>query len=611
MTTNLIEELLRQLPDSPGVYIMRGVKGNILYVGKAKNLRHRVKSYFNSPEKLTPKTRIMVQQINDFEFFVVSSEQEALILELNLIKRYWPPYNVLLKDDKTFPYLKIKLAEDWPRLHITRRLENDGSRYFGPFASINSLRRSLDVLKRIFPLRSCTQRIQGNKRVKPCLKYHMGYCLAPCAGMIGRTEYNKVLSQLINFLEGKHEVVTRELKKKMTRASENLEFERAGRFRDQLQAVTDVIEGQSIAMKVRGEQDAVAFAVDKGQACVQVFMIRYGKLIGRESFSLKGTENEEPVQIMTDFVQQFYSSSPYIPRQLVLQYPVNGPEVIEEWLSEKRRARVHIEVPQRGKKKQLIDIVAENARQGLEQLKIKQLAVPAAISGALAQLQKELNLPRLPSRIEGYDISNIQGTDAVGSMVVFEDGGPKPAQYRRFKIKTVAGANDFAMLQETLRRRFKRALSKDNENVSGAWSILPDLVLIDGGRGQLNAAKAVLEEMGLDNVSLASLAKENEELFIPQLARPVVLPKSALELKLLQRVRDEAHRFAITYFQNVHKKRTFASALDEIPGIGPRRKKALIKHFGSVQSIRLASVTELVKVSGISASLAEKIKENL
>jgi excinuclease ABC subunit C len=611
MTNVLIEELLRQLPGSPGVYLMRNSKGNILYVGKAKNLRNRVRSYFNSSHKLSPKTQMMVSQVNDFEFFIVSSEQEALILELNLIKRYWPPYNVLLKDDKTFPYLRIKFTEDWPMLHITRRLENDGSHYFGPFASVNSLRRSLDVLKKVFPLRSCDKPIEGKKSIKPCLKYDMGYCLGPCAGKTSRSEYDKVLSQLIQFMDGKHEPITRELKKKMDMAAENLEYERASRFRDQLLAIKDVVEGQSIAMKVKGEQDVIAYAADKDQACVQVFLIRHGKLIGRESFTLKGTSNEEPVQIMTSFVKQFYSSSAYIPKLLLLQYSIEDTEVIENWLSEKRDARVHIEVPLRGKKKRLMDIVAENARQGLEQLKIKQLSVPAALNDALAEIQKKLELDRLPSRIEGYDISNIQGTDAVGSMVVFEDGKPKPAHYRRFKIKTVAGANDYAMLQETLRRRFKRALSNDHGNPSTTWTILPDLVLIDGGKGQFNAAYAVIKELGLESIPVASLAKENEELYIPQQTEPVVLPKSSMGLRLLQRLRDEAHRFAITYFQKVHKKRTFTSLLDEIPGIGPKKKKALIIHFGTVQAIREATIEDLIKVEGISPSLARKIKENL
>jgi excinuclease ABC subunit C len=611
MTSDLIQELLRQLPASPGVYLMRNSRGNILYVGKAVNLRNRVKSYFISPAKLTPKTQALVEQVIDFEFFVVSSEQEALILELNLIKRYWPPYNVLLKDDKTFPYLKIKFNETWPRMHITRRIENDGSHYFGPFANISSLRRTLDVLKRIFPLRTCTQPIVVKTNARPCLKYHLGYCLAPCIGNVSRSEYDKVLAQLILFLEGRHEVITRSLKKKMEAASESLDYERAARFRDQLQAVEDVVEGQSIAMKVRGEQDAIAFAADKDQACVQVFMIRYGKLIGRDSFTLKGTSNESPQQILTSFVKQFYSAAPYIPRLLLLQHPLEDSRVIENWLSEKKKSRVGIEVPQRGKKKQLLDIVAENAQQGLEQLKIKQLSVPENLNEALAEIQKELHLPRLPSRIEGYDVSNIQGTDAVGSMVVFEDGKPRPSHYRRFKIKTVSGANDYAMLQEMLRRRFKRAANKENGDAAGAWAILPDLVLIDGGKGQLNAAREVMKEGGLDSISVVSLAKENEEIFIPGQTRPIVLPKSALGLKLLQRLRDEAHRFAIAYFQKVHQKRTFTSALDEITGVGPRKKKALLKQFGTVQAIREASLEELTAVEGINPNLAQKIKELL
>jgi excinuclease ABC subunit C len=608
MTTNLIQELLRQLPDSPGVYIMRDAKGNVLYVGKAKNLHNRVRSYFVSSDKLTPKTRVLVEQINDFEYLVVSSEQEALILELNLIKRYWPPYNVLLKDDKNFPYLKIKFTEQWPRLHISRRVENDGSHYFGPFANIQSLHRTLDVLKRIFPLRSCTQPIVVKNNARPCLKYHMGYCLGPCAGSVSRGDYDQVLSQLILFLEGKHEHITRSLKRKMGEASESLDFERAARFRDQLKALEDVIEGQSIAMKVQGEQDAIAYVAEKDQAYVQVFMVRRSKLIGRESFILKGALNEDTQQIMTSFVKQYYNASSYIPKLVLLQYPVEDKDVIENWLSAKKKTRVRIEIPQRGKKKQLIDIASENARQGLEQLKIKQLSVPTALEEALAEIQKELSLTRLPSRIEGYDISNIQGEDAVGSMVVFEDGKPRTSHYRRFKIKTVEGANDYAMLKETLRRRFKRAVAKDNGT---AWSIMPDLILIDGGKGQLNAARDVLKEMGFGSISLASLAKENEEIYILDRTKPIVLPRSSIGLKLLQRLRDEAHRFAITYFQKVHKKRTFKSALDEITGIGPKKKKALIKKFGTIQAIRQASIDDLMVVEGISLSLARKIRDML
>jgi excinuclease ABC subunit C len=611
MTSNLIKELLNQLPKSPGVYLMRNARGNILYVGKAINLHNRVRSYFSTPAKLTPKTRLMVNQVNDFEYFVVPSEQEALILELNLIKRYWPPFNVLLKDDKTFPYLKIKFNEEWPRLHITRRIDNDGSHYFGPYASISSLRQTLDILKRIFPLRSCTKPIEGKKNARPCLKYHLGYCLAPCAGKASRAEYDRILAQLIQFLEGKHRSVVCSIKQKMEKASESLDFERAARFRDQLQAVQNVVEAQSIAMKVKGEEDVIAFSADQDQACVQVFMIRHGKLIGRESFTLKGTKNEEPEQIMTSFIKQFYNASPYIPRILLLQHSIEEHETIQKWLSGKSKRNVCIEVPQRGKKKQLVDSVAENARQGLEQLKIKQLAIPATLTEALAEIQKELHLPGIPGQIEGYDISNIQGTDAVGSMAVFEDGKPQTSHYRRFKIKTVEGANDYAMLQEMLRRRFRRGISKENGNVSSTWAILPDLVLIDGGKGQLNAAREVMKEIGIDSVSLVSITKENEELFIPGQTQPIVLPRSSPGLKLMQRIRDEAHRFAINYFQKLHKKRTFTSVLDEVTGIGPIKKKSLIKKFGTVQGIRQATIEELMTLKGINRSLAQKIKDNV
>jgi excinuclease ABC subunit C len=611
MATDLIEELLRQLPSSPGVYIMRNTRGIILYVGKSTNLKNRVRSYFTSPQKLTPKTQLLVEQIHDFEYFVVSSEQEALILELNLIKRYWPPYNILLKDDKTFPYLKIKTAEDWPRLYITRKLEDDKSHYFGPFASTHSLRSTLDVLKKVFPLRSCTQPINEEKPVRPCLKYDMGLCPAPCGGKISRGEYQRVVNQLIKFLEGKQDSLIREIKKQMQTASDNLNFELAAKLRDQHLALESVAEGQRIAMKVRGEQDAIAFAVENDEACVQVFMIRYGKLIGRESFTLKGAGSEEPEQVMTSFVKQFYSSSPYVPKLLLLQYPVEDREVIENWLSEKKGARVNIEIPQQGNKKQLMDIVAENAKQSLGQIKIKQLSVPAALSEALAEIQKELSLPVLPSRIECYDISNIQGTDAVGSMVVFEDGKPEPSRYLRFKIRTVEGANDYAMLQEMLRRRFSRALSAEGTDIKGDWTVMPDLMIIDGGKGQLNAVREVLKEAGLDSLSIAGLAKENEELFLPDRSNPVVLAKSSLGLRLLQRLRDEAHRFAITYFQKVHRKRAFTSALDGITGVGPKKKKALLKQFGTVQGIRQSSSEEIQKVPGINKALADRIKESL
>jgi excinuclease ABC subunit C len=605
MTASLVTEQIRGLPTTPGVYLFKDAEGTIIYVGKASSLRHRVGSYFGAGQKLTPKIQRLVSQIADLEYFITASEQEALILELNLIKQHHPRYNVRLKDDKTFPYLKIDLGEDWPRVHITRTLKANGGRYFGPFASAKSIRQTLKLLKGIFPFRSCTREITGNDP-RPCLEYDIGHCLAPCIGQTSRAEYNEVIRQLILFIEGKQEKVVRQLEDSMNKAAESMDFERAARLRDQIQAVEAVVEGQRIAAKTKGEQDVIAFVSDRDQAYVQVFFIRNSKLIGRESYVLQGTRYEEPFKIMSSFIQQFYASAPHIPPLLLLQHPVEDKGTLQAWLAGKRGGAVKIQVPQRGNKKQLVDIVAQNSKQGLEQLRIKQLASPKALSAALEEIKKELNLPKPPERIEGYDISDIQGMAAVGSLVVFDKGKPKPAHYRRFKIKSVSGADDYAMLAEVLKRRFKRAAA-----ASGSWAIKPDLVLIDGGKGQLNAAIKAMQETRAGDIPAAGLAKENEELFIPGRAKPIVLPPSSPGLQLLQRLRDEAHRFALGYHHRVRRKQTFASALDSVPGIGAKRKKALVRQFGSLKSVRGASVEELANVSGITKGIAYKIKENL
>jgi len=550
----------------------------------------------------------MTARVADLDFYVTASEQEALILELNLIKRHHPRYNVRLKDDKTFPYLKINTGEDWPRIQITRRLEQDGARYFGPFASARSVRRTLKVVKRIFPFRNCTRPITGTD-ARACLEYHLKRCLAPCIGAVTRQDYAAVIKEVILFLEGKQARIVRELEKKMAKAAAALDFEKAALFRDQVQAIGEVIEGQRIAATVSGEQDAIAFAQERDQAYVQVFFIRNNKLTGRESFVLQGTRHEEPPQIMTGFIQQFYASSPYIPPLLLLRYPVEDITVLKDWLRSRRGGKVDIQVPRRGHRKQLIEIVAENARQGLEQLKIKQLAAPRTLEAAMTEIERELRLPHPPFRMEAYDISNIQGTAAVGSLVVFEGGKAKPAHYRRFRIKTVSGADDYAMLHEVLRRRFKRI--GNGVATPDSWAIIPDLVLIDGGKGQLNAALSALGEVGADSVPVASLAKENEGIFLPRKARPVVLPPGSPGLQLLQRLRDEAHRFALGYYQKVRRRESFVSALDALPGIGPRRKRALLKQFGSVQAIREASVAELAATGGMTNSLAKRVKESL
>jgi excinuclease ABC subunit C len=610
VTGSLIKEQLKQLPASPGVYLMKAVNGAIIYVGKASDLHNRVRSYFQASAKLTPKTQQLVTEANELEFFITASEYEALILENNLIKRYRPHYNVRLKDDKTFPYIRIDINEQWPSVSFTRRLKNDGARYFGPFTSPWSVRQTLKVLEGIFRFRSCNRSIDGTDK-RPCLKYHLGHCLAPCIGAVNREEYKKAIKQSILFLEGKQEKVITELQQQMKSASESLEYERAARLRDQIQAIKSVIEGQKVAAVVTGDEDAVAFATDKDQAYVQVFFIRRGKLIGRESFVLDGTNAEEPEQIMTSFVKQYYASATYIPPILLLQHKIEDKSAIQEWLKQKRNGAVSIQVPRKGNKKKLLQIVAENASQGLQQMKIKQLAATDVLEIALKEIKEKLSLPRIPERLEGYDISNIQGREAVGSMVVFEKGSPKPYHYRRFRIKTVSGANDYAMLQEVLKRRFKRFGNTEIQTTEGDWGILPDLVLIDGGKGQLNMVQKAMKEIGAETISLASLAKENEEVFIPGRKTPIILLRNSPGLQLLQRVRDEAHRFAVTYFTKVHKRQIFTSSLDKIPGIGPKRKRALLKQFGSVKGIKDAPLSELTRVSGIPHNLAERLKESL
>lgn len=606
--TAYLEEQIRHLPQSPGVYLMKDDGGGIIYIGKAARLRARVRSYFGRPDRLTPKTQRLVERIRDIDFFITGTEQEALILELNLVKRHRPHYNVSLKDDKSFPYLKIDTGERWPRIYITRRLDDTG-RYFGPFADAKSVKRTLALIQRIFPLRTCAKSLK--KRLpRACLEYDIGQCNAPCIDAVSQRQYAELLKQTILFLEGKQDRVIKELEGKMRRVADSQDYEQAARLRDQIQAVKKVIEGQRIAARVRGEQDVIAFAQDRDQACVQVYFIRGGKLIGRETFTLQGTSNETPSRIMSSFVEQYYNSATHIPPLILLQHPVEDGEVIESWLAGKRKGRVKLQVPRRGSKKELVDIVAENAGQALALAKIKHLASPETLEAALDELKAKLNLPATPLRMEGYDISNIQGTAASGSMVVFERGRPTPSRYRRFRIKTVAGADDCAMIAEVIRRRFRRHKEAAAPSAD-SWAAQPGLVLIDGGKGQLSAAMAAMRETGAESIPVAALAKENEDIYLPGRARPLILPPTSPALRLLQRLRDEAHRFALGYHHKLHRRQTFASALDDIPGIGPKRKRSLIRQFGSVKAIRQAGLEELAAANGMSQRLARKIKEYL
>jgi len=597
-------EQLKALPAKPGVYLFKDKEGKVIYVGKAANLSNRVKSYFGAPSSLSNKVQRLVAKIQDFEFVVTNSEQEALILECNMIKKYTPRYNVHLKDSKSFPYLKMDINEDWPGVHITRRVQKDGARYFGPFASPGSVRKTLRLIKKIFPFRSCSKRIDGKDK-RPCLDYYIRRCLGPCIGAVEKQEYHDVINQVILFLQGKQELILRELDTKMKAAAQQLQFERAALLRDQIKAIEEVIEGQKIATTLQGEKDIIGLAQNEKQAYVQLFSIRNNKLIGQDHFIMEGIQGESPGQIMTSFIKQYYASASYIPPLILLQHPVDEPAVLSKWLEQQRGSRVELQVPQRGAKKKLVDTAVENAVQGFELAQAKEIKVEVINSG-LRELKNRLRLPKMPRRIECYDVSNIQGALAVGSMVVLEKGWPKPSHYRRFRIKTVAGADDYAMIQEILRRRFKRGLTG-----KGTWAIIPDLVLIDGGKGQLNAALKLRQELGLDSIPMASLAKENEEIFIPGDPKPVYIAKDSPAIHILQRARDESHRFAISYHRRLRHKEGITSALDNIPGIGPMRKKALLRKFGSIEAIKEASSEELSQTEGITLALAKKVKEEL
>jgi excinuclease ABC subunit C len=606
---------------------MRDAGGQVIYVGKAAHLRNRVRSYFGSPLSMEGKTRLLSDAIADFEYVVTHTEQEALHLEAALVKRHQPLFNIRLKDDKHYPYLKVDLQDPWPRVYITRRVEKDGARYFGPFANAGSVRRTLDVVNKLFPWRSCTKTITGTDP-RPCLDYFINRCIAPCTSYCTKEEYDEVIRQVILFLEGRTEEVVRRLKGEMKQASISMEYERAARVRDQIESVERVTERQTVASTRPSDEDVFGLARGDTDAMVQVLFIRGIKMVNVDSFTLDGTKDEADGDVVASFVKQFYESATYIPKRVVV--PVELPEraLIESWLAERRGGRVELLVPQRGEKRRLVEMAANNARESLDMARVKWLADRGKTHNALTQLQEELDLPGLPARIECYDISNIQGTSSVGSMVVFGDGHPRPQEYRRFRIKSVTGANDFASMAEVLRRRFRRARENllretgaeapavDAASASGArddesFAAMPDLVIIDGGKGQLSAVTDVMREMGVKHIPTVGLAKQHEEIYVQDVSEPIVLPRASEALYLVQRIRDEAHRFAITYHRGVRGKSSIQSALDAIPGVGPKRKKALLKKFGSVRGIREAAVEEIAATIGFTAALAEKVKASV
>jgi excinuclease ABC subunit C len=630
-----IRKQLAALPGKPGVYIMRNARGEVIYVGKAARLKDRVRSYFGSAHGMEPKTFALRQQVDDFEYIVTGNPGEALILEATLIKRHQPFFNIRLKDDKRYPYLKIDVQNPWPRVYITRRIEKDGARYFGPYASAGSVRETLDLVKKLFPWRSCTKEITG-KDPRPCLDYYIKRCIAPCTAFCTKEEYDEVVNQVILFLEGKSDDVLKRLRSQMDAASEALEFERAAMVRDQLRAIERTVERQMISSTKKEDVDIFGLARGADDACVQVFFLRGTQMTGRDHFVVEGTQGETDSAVLGSFLEQYYESAQSIPRLVVVPVEPEDRENIEAMLSQRREARVEVRVPERGDKRQLLELATENARETLDMLRVKWLADSNKTEQALEELREELALPEVPHRIECYDNSNIQGTSAVSSMVVFVDGKPETSQYRRFRVKTVEGADDFATMAEILRRRFKRAALQGEPasqaaggtpdahpdetapthpsplipHPSEGWA-LPDLVIIDGGKGQLGAAVQVMRELGVYEIPTVGLAKRHEEIFLPGEDEPVILPRGSEGLYLVQRIRDEAHRFAITYHRQVRGKSATKSALDSIPGVGPKRKKALLRKFGSVKAIREAPLEEVASTVGFTRALAERVKEQI
>lgn len=604
-----LSKRLSALPTGPGIYQLKDDHGTVLYVGKAAILRNRVRSYFQSQRGKDPKTRELMRHVTDFEFIRTDSPTEALILENELIKKLQPKYNVMLKDSKTYPYLKIT-NEEWPRIISTRRIVQDGGRYFGPYTSAGSAYKALNLLNRLFPYRKCEKKITGHDEV--CLYYHIKQCLAPCIGATTHEEYMQAIENAALFLSGRGDEILRPLEEEMQQAADAWNFERAAEVRDRIDAVKHVLQRQKVVSSDSTTTDVIAVAQGPGgDAGIQVSFLRNGKLIGSEFFPMSARIEDEPSELIGGFVAQFYAEAALIPSRLLLQHPLPAAdsEVISEWLKERRGGKVEITVPQRGQKRALVEMVAKSANDNLEQNRVKFLSDEMRMTAALNELSDALDLPRLPRRIECFDISNLQGTNTVASMVVFEDGRPAKREYRRFNVKSVDGPNDFASMHEVIERRFKRAAERDEE-AEGKWTTLPDFVIIDGGKGQLNAALAAMEETGL-NVPMAGLAKENEELYLPGQSIPVILPRDSQALYLVQRVRDEAHRFAVSFHRQKRSKQAFTSSLDTIPGIGPRKKKALIKQFGSVAAIREATEEELIMVDGINAALAAQIKASL
>lgn len=606
---------IKNLPDKPGVYLMKNSLGEVIYVGKAKVLKNRVKSYFQKSKNHSEKVKVMVKNIAEFEYIVTDSEMEALILECNLIKKYSPKYNILLKDDKFYPFIKITVNDDYPRVFVTRRFAKDGSKYFGPYTNGSAVYETLDLIYKIFPLRNCKLVIKENgEKVRPCLNYHIKKCLGPCGGHISKEEYGKMINDIIDILSGKETYITKMLKSDMEKAAEELEFEKAASLRDKILSINAIAEKQKIFKTMEGDEDFINIEQDEKDSCIQVFFSRDGKVIGREHFIFENTANESIGEIIEDFIGSFYGGTAKIPKTIYVPQ-IDNFDLMEEYLTIKRGAKVWIKVPQKGQKKEMLEMVKNNARITLEKFKDKYLKDKEINRISLLELQDLLELEECPQRIEAYDISNIQGVDSVGTMIVFEEGRAKNSDYRRFKIKTVKGANDYDSMREILTRRFNHGLDeikaiqqRDLKLSAGKFSTFPDLIMMDGGKGQVNVALEVLQSLNID-IHVCGLVKDDKHQTrgIIYNNNELIINKGSNLMQLIRRIQDEVHRFAITYHRSLRDKRTLHSVLDDIPYVGEKRRRALLVKFGSINNIKKASMQELLETQSIDKKSAESI----
>jgi len=607
------EYQIKTLPDAPGVYLMKSHLGEIIYVGKAKILKNRVSQYFKSSKNHSVKVKAMVKNIFEFEYIVTDSEMEALILECNLIKRYSPRYNILLKDDKHYPFIKITINEEFPRVFVTRNIANDGGKYFGPYTDSAAVYSTIELIKQIYPLRTCRRSIkEGLPNARPCLNYHIGLCRAPCAGFINKEDYGEIIKDTIALLTGKGKNIKDDLKLKMESASETLEFEKAASLRDKILAIDKINEKQKIVIGNCENEDFINVYIDEKDVCIQVFFLRDGKIIGREHFILNDEAGRISSELIEEFIKRFYGGTAFIPKTIYVPF-INEAEILEQWLSEKKESKVTIKIPQKGEKKKTLEMVENNAKITLENFKLKDKRDKEVHKIALLELVELLELDEVPDRIESYDISNIMGVDSVGSMVVFEDGKPKSSDYRRFKIKSVIGANDYDSMREILERRFihgleevKKIKERNLELSKGKFCIFPDLILMDGGKGQVNVALEVLSNLNI-NIPVCGMVKDDKHN-----TRGLIYNNIELDMKsnsqsmfLITRIQDEVHRFAITYHRTLRDKRTLYSILDNIPNIGEKRRRELLKKFGSVDNIKVASRNELMETPSIDSRSAE------